>query len=205
MRNRYGTEIECAKTRDSGPIPGMVVLLRSLGVRCETEWAFDVTGERAHRFDLAAFADGSDVPAFLLEWDGPAHYDPAFYHDQGNRPCRNYVHVLASQMSDINKELIANRHRVPLFRLTPAYGRCWQDFLRMLVWRLVDGGSTGCIEADVVESMRRGGWDFTYVRPRNVPKALASVLDGVETRCDDPGADALCEGCEHRQRCLDSR
>lgn len=175
--NKYGKSVDLPGTKNSGLVPKIIKILEQANATYCTEFTFDVTGERRSPFDIAVFRDNESTPAFLVEYDGPTHYDSTFYELLGNRPERNPMHVVRQQLSDAKKAQIAVKHGVPLLRVTDVYRPCLRDLILCWVWTFVDQQSDSNSEINGVKMLSKYGFDFSYVAPSSPSKREQEFLE----------------------------
>jgi hypothetical protein len=175
VTNKYGKEIDLETLRRSPGESKLRQILGDLGVSWAPQWAFDETGLRRSKYDAAVFRKDGQV-AFLVEYDGAVHYDPAWFEKAGVRPERCRMHVAKQMLSDARKAEIAAKKRVPLLRINPLQDAEMRSLLISWVWSFVDGTSTKNTEINAVSMFDRYGWDFDYVEPSETGKEEAAFL-----------------------------
>lgn len=117
MINKWGKEITLAPTGNTYGERVIVSMLKTMGQhRIEMGFSYP-TPYRRNKFDIAVFKDGEDMPSLLIEFDGEPHSDSQFYLDNGNRPCRNDVHVMKTMRSDAIKYKIAEKFGAHVLRV----------------------------------------------------------------------------------------
>ena len=179
VTNKYGKQIDLDKIRQSNGEPAIKKVLDEVGADYKEQWAFDETGLRSKKYDAAVFKDSGQL-AFLIEYDGAAHYSPAYFEQAGVRPERCKMHVVKQHLSDAEKVRIATERGVPLLRIGPQYNGMIRDLIISWVWKFVDGGDPGNNEINGVKMLDKYGWDFDYIPPSDMSKAEAAFIKARE-------------------------
>lgn len=176
MKNKYGKEIDLEALRRSPGEDKLKRVLDDLGVRWTPQWAFDETGLRRSKYDAAVFRPDGSL-AFLVEYDGAAHYDPSWFERAGVRPARCRMHVAKQMLSDANKAATAANKGIPLLRICPLQDAEMRSLLISWVWLFVDGGCSKNAEVNAVSMFDRYGWDFDYIQPSELSKEERTFLE----------------------------
>ena len=179
VTNKYGKQIDLDKLHRSNGETAIKKVLDDVGAQYRQQFAFDETGLRGKKYDAAVFKRDGAL-AFLIEYDGAAHYSPAYYEETGVRPERCKMHVVKQHLSDAEKARIAAERGVPLLRIGPQYDGVLRDLVISWVWKFVDGGDPGNTEINGVKMLDLYGWDFNYVPPSEPSKAVAAFITARE-------------------------
>lgn len=176
MVNKYGKEVNLPGAKDTEPEREIEQILKSLGVEYRMQFFFDEVGLRRKKYDAAVFKDGE--LAFLVEFDGAAHYSPKYYEDCGTRPERCKIHVVRAQLAAARAAKVATQKGVPLLRLDNLHrGEMLRDILLSWVWTFVDGSEEKSPEVNAVKMLDAHGWDFDYVEPSAQSKEEQRFLE----------------------------
>lgn len=159
--NKYGKTVTLPPTGTTGPVRQIIGVLNSLGVECVPEFYFNVTGYRRQKFDVGVLKDGEI--RLLIEFDGPAHYDPAFYAATGVRECRCMAHVVKAQISEAKKQQTANHFGVPLLRVNEKHLPYLRSLLVSYITVFIDGVSTSNTEVIMTDMFDKYGWEIPFV------------------------------------------
>lgn len=166
MINKYGILVREDLFEVSPGADAVDNILKHLPIKYQREFFFDIVGLRRKKFDFAVFSkEEPEKVAFLIEFDGSAHYDENFHNTTGLRPCRWKVHLTRTHISDAIGTQIALKMQVPLLRLTTVHMGCLRNLILSYIWIFVDKNTDKCKEISLVKMLDKYGWDFDYVEP----------------------------------------
>lgn len=169
VTNKYGQQVCLIGSKFTKPEMVIASVLDEIGVEYKTQFYFDEKGLKNKKYDAAVFDNDGNL-AFLIEFDGPCHYDPEFYKDYGNRPERNKCHVIRAIIGDAEKTKIASDKGVPLLRITYLQMDILRDYILAYVWTFVDKNEETAKEIALVKMLDKYGWDFDYTLPSELGK-----------------------------------
>lgn len=188
MVNKWGKEITLASTENTYGERVLMSMLKAMGShRIEMGFTYP-TPYRRNKFDIAIFKSGEDMPSLLVEYDGAPHSDSQFYFDNGNRPCRNDIHVMKTMRADAIKYQIAEKFGAHVLRVSykeledRAYVR---RKLAIYMALFVDGVEEKSPEVFIAKVREMYLLDMPYVVPSDCSKAEAAHVEYME-KCGIP-------------------
>ena len=175
--NKYGKEVLLSPTKGTKPELRIASILDELSIPYETDYRFDESGLRSSHFDVAVFSSTDGKLAFLIEYDGPTHYDEKMFLFLGNRPERNKAHIVKANLADAEKAKIAWKKGIPMLRINKLYDDCLRDLIIAWVWKFIDCSKEKTNEISMIQMLDKYGWDFEYVPQSEPPKKVKAFLE----------------------------
>lgn len=190
--NKYGKTVFLPKTEGTKPELTIAATLDSIGIHQGTEnsdglryemgFFFDETGYRRKKYDLAVLKHGK--PKLLIEYDGEAHYQEAFFESTGVRPERCTAHVVRTGIGEAIKTAIAIKHQVPYIRVNSHHMNHIRDLLIAYIEIVVN--EADCLkntnnEVVMIDMLEKYGWDFPYIPPSSPTKAESKRINKMQS------------------------
>lgn len=173
--NKYGKKVFLPDCADTKPEKEIASFLDEIGVAYKTQFFFDEKGLRSKKYDIAVM--NADEVAFLIEFDGPCHYDPNFYIESGNREERAICHVVRRMIADAEKDKIALSKGVTVLRTSYLQLEVLKELILSYIWVFVDGDKESAKEISMVNMFDKYGWTFDYVQPSSLSKEEQAFLE----------------------------
>lgn len=181
MINKVGKNITLEDTRETYPVRQIIKYLDECGIAYKTEYFFDYKGLRRLKYDIAVFKNVEDKhPTLLIEFDGPAHYDPIYWSEtRGCRDERGKAHVVLSALQDAYKDYIALSFNIPVLRLSKLQEPMIRDIVLSYICTFAENvlPDTSSREIKMVTMLDKYGWDFPYVERSEPTKKEKDFLD----------------------------
>lgn len=159
--NKSGEKVPVFKSKNNKFENNIEEILTNIGVDYVSQFYFDETGLRKHKYDFAVMKNDKTV-GFLIECDGPSHYDEQYYRMCGTPENRTAIHVIRQQLSDAEKTKIAMKYNVPILRVTSLFEKCMRDVILTWIWTFIDETTISNKELSAIGMFEKYGWDFPY-------------------------------------------
>lgn len=174
VTNKYGKKVRLPESSDTKAERDIAKVLDAIGVSYTKQFYFDEKGLRNKKYDFAVM-NGDDI-VFLIEFDGPCHYDPKFYTESGNREERAICHVTRRMISDAEKDKLAFSKGIPILRIYYPQLKTLRELILSYVWVFIDGNRESAKEISMVNMFDKYGWTFDYVQPSEPGKKEKAFL-----------------------------
>lgn len=142
------------------PKKKIIDILKSFHVRYQISCCLPISGTGNYKYDFIVFRNDKSV-AFLIEYDGPSHYDV----NAVRVPCNGqlgYLDLYCNVSTGVKKAGVAANHNIPVLYLTMLHRDIMRDILMAWVFYYVDNLIVFNKLIAAILMHDKYGWDFDF-------------------------------------------